>query len=183
MKKRTFARIFFLSALMIVTLVPAVAYAQISIAVVDVEKVMATSEAAKSIKKQAKEHSDKFETELKAVENQLKKDLESLRQESEKLSKEDMEKKAQTFYLKRSQSSKTLKTRLAKLRVSESKAVNELTEAIFEVCAKIAAEKKYDLIISRGNVIVGAKSLDITDEVMKKLNTALPSVKMTVPAE
>lgn len=182
MKLRIIARALICSAFLMFLAAPQ-AYAQISIAVVDVESIMSESSAAKSIKEQVKEQSAKFEAEMQALEKQLNADLDKLKKEGEALSREENDKKAAAFLQKRDQSKKTLKKRFSALRKGESQALSKLTDAIFEVCAKLAEERKYDLVITRGNVIVGSKALDITADVMKNLNAALPTVKMTVAAE
>ena len=157
-----------------------VALAQVSIAVVDIEALMSDSTAAKSVKKQVETNRKKFETEMEGLEKQLRDSLEKLKAESKDLPKEELEKKAQAFEEKRFQARKTLKDRISALNKGSAEAMNALTNSIFNVCAKLAEEKKYDLIITRNNVIVGAKSLDITAEVMKRLNEALPDVKVNI---
>ncbi|MCB1681614.1 MAG: OmpH family outer membrane protein [Alphaproteobacteria bacterium] len=179
MHKRFFTRLVLLSAFLVFVAAPA-AYAQISIAVVDIEALMSDSTAAKSIKQQVETNRKKFETEMEGLEKQLRDSLEKLKAESKDLSKEDLEKKAQEFEEKRFEARKTLKSRIASLNKGSAEAMNTLTSSIFKVCAKLADEKKYDLIITRNNVIVGAKSLDITPEVMKRLNDTLPDVKVTI---
>lgn len=183
MKLRSLARILVFSALFCFVAAPAAHAADVSIAVVDVEALMSESAAAKSIKDQVQVQSDKFEAEMQALEKQLTADLEKLKKDSEKLSSEEKEKKGAEFFQKRAESKKTLKKRFSALRKGENQALTKLTDAIFEVCAKLAEERKYDLVITRANVIVGSKTLDITADVMKNLNATLPSVKMTVAAE
>jgi outer membrane protein len=182
MKLRLLARALICSALLLFVAVPQ-ARAEISIAVVDVEALMSESSAAKSIKEQVKAQSAKFEAEMQSLEKQLNADLDKLKQEGDKLTPEEKEKRGAAFYQKRAESKKTLKKSFSALRKGENQALSKLTDAIFEVCAKLAEERKYDLVITRGNVIVGSKALDITADVMKNLNESLPTVKMTVAAE
>lgn len=179
MYTRDLTKLALLSLFIFFAYVPA-ALAQVSIAVVDIEALMSDSAAAKSIKQQVESHRKKFEAEMEALEKQLRASAEKLQTESKTLSKEEAEKKVQAFQEKRSEANKTLESRRNALGKGTTEAMNTLTNSIFNVCAKLAEEKKYDLIITRNNVIVGAKSLDITAEVMKRLNEALPDVKVNI---
>ena len=44
--------------------------------------------------------------------------------------------------------------------------------------AAVADEKALQLVLTNQNVIIGAKELDITDEVMKRLDKNLPDLKI-----
>lgn len=177
MKLRSFALIIALCAIFSFSTASS-AKAEVSIAVVDVESLMTDSAAAKSIKQQMETRAKALETEMQAVEKQLREDFEKIKKESEKLSKEENEKKSQEFFKKRAEAQKSLKEKATVLRKSEGKALQKLTDAVFDVCAKLAEERKYDLVITRGNVIVGSKALDITADVMKNLDASLPTVKV-----
>ncbi len=173
---------YFLAALFLaMTCMAGIAHAETSIAVVDVDKLLSESSAAKSIKSQVKTYSKKFEAEMEALEGQLRDSFQKLREDSQGLSQEELQTRGMEFEKKRNEAKTSLRKKLSELNKGSSEAMSKLSEAIFQVTAKIADEKGYDLIITRNNVIVGAKELDITDLVMERLNNTLKDVKLSVP--
>lgn len=173
---------YFLVALFLaMTCLTGAAQADTSIAVVDIDKLLSESSAAESIKSQVKTHSKKFESEMEAMETQLRDSFQKLKDDSKGLSKEDLQARGMEFEKKRNEAKTSLRKKLSELNKGSSAAMSKLSEAIFQVSANIAEEKGYDLIITRNNVIVGTKELDITDLVMERLNSTLKDVKVNVP--
>lgn len=156
------------------------AKAEINIAVVDVDSVLAKSKAAISIQKQVKDKRKSFLAEVKTAEDKLRADQKAIEKQRASLSKEELIKKAQGFEKRRIEASTKIKKRKAKLDKSYTEAMNLMTKSIFEVCQEIADEEKIDLVITRQNIIVGSRSLDITKKVMERLNKKLPKLKLNV---
>jgi len=165
-------------ALFLVMLLPVQVNAQTSIAVVDVDAVMSQSLAAKSVKKQVKKKRDSFLATVKKEEDKLRKEMKSLETKRDEMSKEEFVKKAQAFEKRRLEARNGIQKKKSALDKSYSTAMNTLLKVIFEVCESIAEEKKIDLIITKQNIIVGSKSLNITDTVMKRINKKLPNLSL-----
>ena len=51
------------------------------------------------------------------------------------------------------------------------------------VIAEIAGEMQYQIVLPKSQVVVVANSLDITSEVMKRLNRKLPQVTVSLPQQ
>ena len=51
-----------------------------------------------------------------------------------------------------------------------------------DVIAEIAAERKANLVLTRAAVLFEAGGLDITAEVVKRLDTKLPALAVNLPA-
>ncbi len=164
-----------LSLLLVPLLLPSKAFA-VNIAVVDVEKLLVDSKAAKSIKKQIDKKREEFLSKVKEAEEKLRKDQEAIEKEREKLSKEELVAKFQEFEKKRIKARGSIQKKKSELDKSYSDAMNLLTKTIFDVCQEIANEDGIDLIITRQNIIVGSKSLDITSKVLEKMDKKLPKI-------
>lgn len=154
------------------------AYAEISIAVVDVEAILESSKAAKSIKKQVDKRRKTFLKSVKDEEDKLRTEQKAIEEKREGMSKEELLKKAQAFEKRRIEARNKLREKKAALDKSYSKAMNKLTESITHVCQTIADEQKIDLIITRQNIIIGTNNLDITSKVMKKMNKEISSLPL-----
>ena len=136
------------------------------------------SKAAKSIKKQVDEKRNSFLANVKTEEEALRKEQKAIEAKRAEMSKEELVKKAQEFEKRRLDAGSSIKKKKSALDKSYSKAMNALTKAIFDVCQKIADERSIDLIITRQNIIVGSNSLDITAEVLKRMNKQVPTLKL-----
>ncbi len=164
-----------------------IAHANVKIAVVDVEQILAKSKASESIRAQVKSKRDKFVAQVKNEEDKLRSEQKLIEDQRSKLSKEELMqsrdkwiKKAQEFEKKRIDARNSIQTKKKKLDQAYSSAMNTLTKVIFDVCQEISDERKIDLVITRQNIIVGSMSLDITQDVMTRLNSKLPNITLQV---
>lgn len=169
---------FFVFAFM--TFIPAQANAEISIAVVDIHKILSESKAAKSVKAQVKSKREGFVKEVKSAEDALRKDQKKLEEAKDKVSKEELMKQFRSFEKKRLDARKKLQEKQKGLDQAYNKAMADLSKSIFGVCQKIADEGKIDLVITKDNIIVGNKALDITAEVLENLNKILPKLALDI---
>jgi Skp family chaperone for outer membrane proteins len=61
-------------------------------------------------------------------------------------------------------------------------AYNKVVGAMLEVVAGLAQDNDYKVVLSRAQVIVSEKMLDITGEVIQRLDKKLPTMAVSVPA-
>jgi len=153
-------------------------YAETKIAVVDIDSILASSKAAKSVKAQVDKKRKTFLKSVKKQEDKLRVEQKEIEKKRADMSKEDLGKAAQGFEKRRIEARNSLQKKKSGLDKSYSKAMNKLTDTITEVCQKIADEQEIDLIITRQNIIIGSKSLDITSDVMAQMNKKLPSLTL-----
>jgi hypothetical protein len=65
----------------------------------------------------------------------------------------------------------------------EGDAVNVVGDNMRDIVQQIAAERRIGMVVNKQAVIAMAdKNMDITDDVIQRLNTKLPTVTVTVPA-
>lgn len=151
-----------------------------SIAVVDVRALLTESDAAKSLQKQIKAERDAFLEQLGKEEKGLREQEKELVAEQGKLSAEEFDKKRKGFEEKLLETRKDAQTKKRDLEVAAGKATEKLRNEITKVVQKIADEKGYNLVISAQDVLIGAESLNITDEAMKGLNDAVSKISLDV---
>lgn len=156
----------------------AAVHQNLSIAVVDVATLMRDSKAANDIEKQLQTMRKNFQEEVKKDEETLRASEKELAAQSKTLSKEDFLKKRQEFEKKLIDAQKKIQTKRLALDKSIGEAVNTLRTKVLNLVAKEGEKNKYDLVISRTDVVIVAKEIDITAVIMKQLNDELPSVKV-----
>lgn len=170
-----------LTALMMV-LSPVMAQAQgLKIGVVDVQYIMAEADAAKSVQKQIKTQSESFQAEVSKFERELK-DMETAltKARSEKISEEEFKKKRDAFEKKLSDTRSLVQKRRQGLEKATAEAMGTLREAIVKETEKVASAGKIDLVLTKNNVVIGSKDMDLTKSVMDGVNSSLKDIKLKV---
>lgn len=147
------------------------------IAVADVQTVMGTSKAGKSIQEQIAKQRDSFKDEFGKLEKELA-DTQKKLTEQKDLKPEEAAAKQKEFETKLRDANGLVQQRRQSLEKAASEAMNTLRREIVKVVAGIAQEEKYDLVLSSQNVIVSQDSMDITERVLKKLDKDFPDVKL-----
>lgn len=169
----------FAALLMLVVTTPAQAEG-VSIAVVDMQQILSESAAAKSILEQLKTHRDGMEKEIKGMETSLKGDEQALIKKRDTLKPEEFAKERQTFEKKVLESRTKVQKQRAAADDAFNKAVNELRQNLVSVVSDLASEKSIQLVITKQNVVIGDSGLDITSDVMKRLNAKIKTIKVTI---
>ncbi len=171
-------RFYLLLALML--LAPLSARAETSIGVVDVQALLTQSEAAKSIEKQVAEFKEKFLSEVSGEEQSLRENEKLLTEQRGTLSKDEFTTKAKEFEERLYKMRQKTQGRKRALDEAFSKANGQIRAKVYEIVQQIASARKFNLVITKQNVIVGEESIDLTDETMTRLNKELPSIAMDV---
>lgn len=152
------------------------------IAVVDVQKLLGESKAAKDLQGKVKKHQEKFVKDLRKQEDGLRNQEKDLVEKRSSLSQDEFNKKRKEFEEELIKTRRSAQTRKRVLDKAASKSLNTLREHIFKIVGDIADEDGYNLILSRQNVILGANSIDVTDETLKRLNKAVKSIALEIEA-
>ena len=62
-------------------------------------------------------------------------------------------------------------------------ALNEVKKALIEVVTSIADERGFNLVLPSSDVLFFARKIDLTDEVLAKLDARLPDVRVPQAAD
>jgi Skp family chaperone for outer membrane proteins len=154
------------------------AQAQMMIAVVDMQQILSESDAAKDILAQLKTHREKLEREVKAIEESLKKDEQALVKAKDTAKPEDFAKSRQAFEKKLVDSRGKVQKQRKEADAAFNQAIGELRGHILTAVTELATEKKIQLVITKQNVVIGDKGLEITGDVMTKLNAKVKTIKV-----
>lgn len=140
------------------------------IGVVDLQKIMQTSNQMKLIQQKLEKEFKPRRDKLVTMEDGLKKDMEKFKRDSSIMSqaqKKDMEKKIvstqQTFEREGQQYQQELST-------AHNEAMEELYGKIRKAISKVADAQKYDLILQKDAAPFSVTKLDITDLVIKEID-------------
>ncbi len=149
-----------------------------SIVYINMDKIMQVSKAGKSatekLNKINKENIKKF----KKIEDDLKKEETDLISKRNVLSQEEFEKKINA-----------LRKKIDEYRVERAKAIDDVTkrrisvtadfaQKIKPILAEYANENSIDMVIQKKNIIMGKSKLDITDEILKIVDSKISKLKI-----
>ncbi len=157
---------------------PALAQTAPAIGIVNVAKIMQESKAASSVRSQLQSKQKSFQSELDSKEKALLAEDQGLVKEKDTASKEDFEKKVKTFREKAATAQREVAQKKAQLDKAFTMALEEVQKNVLDVTKQVAAEKKLPLVVSSAQVLYSDDSLDITNEVLKRLDSKLPSVSV-----
>lgn len=155
------------------------ASAETKIAVVDVQKIMRDSSAAKSIRSQLESKQKAFQAEIKKKEEEMQAQEKSLAGQRATLSPEAFEKKVNEFRTKATKMQKDVQAKKSSLDSGFEKSLNDIQQVVNQVITDLAKEKSFNLAIPSGQLLYAEPGMDITAEVLSRLNSKLPKVTVT----
>ena len=140
------------------------------IGVIDLQKVLETSSAGKLIQAALKKQKDKMESDLKVKGTEIEKISKRLERESMVMSKEMREEKEREQRIKINDFKSLQKKYRSDLQKLEVQLMNQLQKDVKELVDAIGKKNGYLLIVNKYTVLYSPRSIDITDDLIKKLN-------------
>ena len=159
-------------------LVSTYALAEQKIVYIDMKYVLNNSKAGKGaqdyLTKSFKENQKKFSNQ----QEELKKEEADLLGKKNVLSKEDYTKKADSLRKKVIDYQSARRAAVDKIAKQRKEAREDLLNQINPILETYTKENNITLILDKKNLIMGDSDLDITNTIIEKLNTKLPSLKI-----
>jgi Skp family chaperone for outer membrane proteins len=154
------------------------AFAETTVGVVNIQKIMRDSKAANSVRTQLKEKQKAFQIELDSKEKALMAEDQSLVKQSSTVDKAAFEQKVKDFRTKAAGAQREVQTKKVQLDKAFAGALEQIQGNVLTIVKEVAAEKKLTLVVTSSQVLYADGSLDITSEVQQRLDTKLPNVKV-----
>lgn len=140
------------------------------IGVVDLQKIMQTSNQMKEIQAKLEKEFKPRRDKLVATETSLKNDMEKFKRDSAIMSatqKKDLEKK---IVASQQQFERDGQQYQQELSTAHNDAMEGLYTKVRAAIAKIAGDEKYDIIVQKDATPFSSTTLDVTDKVIKAIN-------------
>ena len=150
----------------------------VSLAVVDFRGVLAKSEAARNIRLAVDEKRQKLRKYFLEVENSLRDEQKNLSKKRSIVTAEAFEKRARKLKEKAQSAQKLAQTSNQKLKKSFDEAMDKVQKELLRIVAEVAEESGVGVVLFRSAIVIAVKKLDISKEVLKRLNKKLPDVKV-----
>ncbi|MSO70792.1 MAG: OmpH family outer membrane protein [Alphaproteobacteria bacterium] len=146
------------------------------VAIIDAQAMLEKSDAAKSAKSKIEAIRDDLQKKISVEGEALKEEERTLQTQQTILSADAYAKKRQDLQKKVSDLERKV-TEARRWLTATNEGVNRyITSALVEVVAKLAEERGVDIVIQSSQVLYAAAALDVTDDVMARLNKRLPDI-------
>jgi outer membrane protein len=146
-----------------------------------VQAVLRNSKAAVSIQTQIDARRDAYQSEVTEEERALREAEQDLAQRRAALDQSAYEQAARSFQDRVAEVQRTVQARKRELDEAFARAMNEVRQKMVATVAQVADERGYQVVLFKNQIVIAAKSLDISEEVQARLDFTLPKVDVDLP--
>jgi outer membrane protein len=152
-------------------------------AVIDYQRILRDAAAARSIREQIETRRKAYQEEISREEQRLHAADKEFAKQRSLLSPEAFAEKRREFEQDVAEVQRMVQERRRELARMSAAALNEVKEALIEIVTSIAEERGFNLVLPSSEVLFFSRSLDLTQEVLAKLDARLPQVRLSAVAE
>ena len=153
------------------------------IAVIDSQRVNREAAALKNARQQLEQYRFNFQSEIAKEEEKLRAEEQEIARQRSVLAPEAFEQKRQAFQGRVVELQKRIQERSQSLEKMLNGVREQVTVQVIEILKSLATERGFNMVLDRAQVqIFIGDSIDITPEVLKRLDQRLPTVKVNLPA-
>jgi Skp family chaperone for outer membrane proteins len=154
-------------------------YPNTSIGVIDLNIILADAKASVSAAEQIEEIAIEIENEIKLSDEEIIKEQNLLIESQSIMAPEAFEAKRKEYESKVQKYNNERQSKL--FRIDELIAIsrNDILNAIKPILEEISNEKGITIILEKASIMLNAEKMDITNEVLKKLNKSLPNIEVS----
>ena len=149
---------------------------------VDVQRILDESLAAKSVQKQLETQRAKFQTEIEKEENGLSQAEQDLTKARDTLTPTAYSDREQQLRQRFPTVERHVQARRKVLDQAFTDSMNDVRASLLDIVKDVAHERGANLVLIKQQVLWNDKVLDVTDEVLGRLNQKLPQVTVTMDA-
>ena len=143
----------------------------------NIEKIMKTSKAGKSIIDKINQTNEENLKKFKKIEEDLKNDEQDLISKKNILSEEEFKKKFDLLKKKINDYKILRQNSIQDITTKRRNASSEFFKKINPILGKYATENDISFILQKKNIIMGKTELDITDDVLKIIDKEVSKIK------
>ena len=153
----------------------------LNMAVIDTEVIRRKSRAFKDIGAQIAKYRNVIQADIQKEEESLRSANEELARKRAILAPETFAEERRQFEERLVQVQRTVQKRKKGLDRVAAEAVKKVEAVLNKIITEVAKEQALGLILRKRQTVLVATELDITPHVLKRLDTALPSLKVSDP--
>ena len=150
------------------------------IALVDIGGVLRAADANNRVRELLDGQRAKFQEEFRTIEVDLQQSERDLLAKRELMAKDEYDKLVTEFQARVSSVQKEIQYKRQSIDNAYQKALNDIRGLAIEVITKIASEREIDLILKRDASVIFLPHLNISDEVLTRLNERTKNARIEV---
>ena len=150
------------------------------IALVDLDGILRAADANNLVRELLDGQRAKFQEEFRAIEVNLQQSERDLLAKRELMAKDEYDKLVATFQGRVSSVQKEIQYKRQSIDNAYQKALSDIRKLAIEVITKIAGEREIDLILNRDSSVIFLPHLNISDEVLLRLNERTKNARIEV---
>ncbi len=144
--------------------------------IVDMNKVMQVTDAAKGIFTQLEGKRKEYQGQISKEEDSLRSAEQEIMKQKDTLSKDDFEKKRKTFEEKVISGQKLVQDRKRILDQAFNTSMGNLRNEAAKVVTAVAKERSYAAVFTQDAVMISMPELDMTDVVIERMNKTVKKI-------
>ena len=152
------------------------AYSNEKIVYVDMNSLINSSKAGTSINNQMKKILDKNNTEYQSLEKKLRQEEKDLLNKKNVLDPNKYKDEVNIFKNKINKLKIERNKDIENIQKRNVKAKNELVSIVTEILAKYSSENQINLVLNKESIILGIKTIDITNEILTLLDKKVKKI-------
>jgi Skp family chaperone for outer membrane proteins len=152
-------------------------------AVIDYQRILRDAAAARSIRDQIDGRRKAYQEEISKEEQRLHEADKAFAKQRSLLTAEAFAEKRREFEQEVAEVQRMVQERRRALDEVSAAALKEVKTALIEVVTSIADERGFNLVLPSSEVLFFSRRIDLTEEVLAKLDARLPSVRVQQAAD
>ena len=150
------------------------------IALVDLDGILRAADANYRVRELLDGQRAKFQEEFRVIEVNLQQSERDLLAKRELMAKDEYDKFVVAFQARVSSVQKEIQYKRQSIDNAYQKALSDIRKLAIEVITKIASEREIDLILNRDSSVIFLPHLNISDEVLSRLNERTKNARIEV---
>lgn len=150
------------------------------VGVIDMQKIMRDLDVVKDVNAQVKILEEKTNTELTAAEKKLKDERTQIERQKTLVTPEAYSKKQSDFNRKAAEFRVKVQEKNRQLQLSRVNALDKIRAQMLPIIREVMDENSAALVLDVSEVLFVEKPLEITEEVMGRLNKGLKKIKVEI---
>jgi len=153
----------------------------VRLGILDVGQALQNAAAVKGIRSQLGSYMDAYRSDTQKEEQSLRSTQDELARKRTVLSAEAFATERQKLEKRLADAQAKVQDRRQSLERVHAEAMQKVQDVLAKIVTSIADEKKLTVILRKDQTVYAAAAYEITDEVLKRLDKQLPSVKIGNP--
>jgi len=156
------------------------------IAVVDLEKVTSDCNACKTASAALRSQATALQSRQQALATPLQTEQKSIQTAIDALNGKEpdaaLKARVQAFQTKEQQAAQELQTQQAQVQRNQQYIQKQISDKLGPIYTQVMQRRGANMMVEIGQTLASGASLDVTNDVITALNSALPSIQTTAPA-